>query len=255
MKNRDAILKKLRSAVKNGDAVIVCGAGTGLFAHAAAAGGADIIIGSMESRCRADGHDSLKALMPMFDANKETVELGKHLVPVADGTPVVAGLAAWDASGSFVSSVDSCVKWGYSGIANVPSVGRYGKCFREAADGKAASYGDEVALIKYAHDSGLFTMAFAFTEEDVRLMLDAGADVIVACAEDTKSLAALTAAAKSNRPDAIVLLNSRSIHSFEDAERALKETGAAGIAADELLDQIPALDGMKQAFSYCMSFE
>ena len=66
---RDDILARLRAKVADGRPIIGAGAGTGLSAKCAEAGGADLIIIYNSGRYRMAGRGSLAGLMPYGDAN------------------------------------------------------------------------------------------------------------------------------------------------------------------------------------------
>jgi predicted TIM-barrel enzyme len=66
---RDDILARLRAKVADRKPIIGAGAGTGLSAKCAEAGGADLIIIYNSGRYRMAGRGSLAGLMPYGDAN------------------------------------------------------------------------------------------------------------------------------------------------------------------------------------------
>ena len=66
---RGEILKRLHAQVAAGKPIVGCGAGTGISAKLAEAGGADIIIIYNSGRYRMAGRGSLAGLMPYGDAN------------------------------------------------------------------------------------------------------------------------------------------------------------------------------------------
>jgi len=73
--SRKEILKRLHSQIKAGKPIVGCGAGTGISAKFAEAGGADIIIIYNSGRYRMAGRGSLAGLMPYGDANAIVVEM------------------------------------------------------------------------------------------------------------------------------------------------------------------------------------
>ena len=72
---RERILAGLRAKVADGRAVIGAGAGTGLSAKCAEAGGVDLIVIYNSGRYRMAGRGSLAGLMPYGDANAIVVEM------------------------------------------------------------------------------------------------------------------------------------------------------------------------------------
>src|SRR2546430_14254320 len=93
---RADMLERFRSTVATGGALIGAGAGTGLSAKCAEAGGADLIIIYNSGRYRMAGRGSLAGLMPYGDANAIVVEMAAEVLPVARNTPVLAGVCGTD---------------------------------------------------------------------------------------------------------------------------------------------------------------
>lgn len=69
--DRKEILEKLRSQIDTGHAIVGGGAGVGLSAKFAEAGGLDMIIIYNSGRFRMAGHGSLAGLLPYGNANGE----------------------------------------------------------------------------------------------------------------------------------------------------------------------------------------
>ena len=88
---RDEILARLRRQVQAGTPIVGCGAGTGISAKFAAAGGADLIIIYNSGRYRMAGRGSLAGLLAYGDANAIVTEMAAEVLPVVPDTPVLAG--------------------------------------------------------------------------------------------------------------------------------------------------------------------
>ena len=82
---RDEALARLRAQVDAGRPIIGAGAGTGLSAKLAEAGGADLIIIYNSGRYRMGGRGSLAGLMPYGDANAIVVDMAREVLPVVQG--------------------------------------------------------------------------------------------------------------------------------------------------------------------------
>ena len=93
---REEALLRLRSEIDRGKPLVGAGAGTGLSAKAAEAGGADLIIIYNSGRYRMAGRGSLAGLMPYGDANAIVLEMANEVLPVARETPVLAGVCGTD---------------------------------------------------------------------------------------------------------------------------------------------------------------
>src|SRR4029079_12657517 len=85
---RDEALARLRAQIAAGSPIIGAGAGTGLSAKLAEAGGADLIIIYTSGRFRMGGRGSLSGLMPYGDANEIVVDMAREVLPVVKDTPV-----------------------------------------------------------------------------------------------------------------------------------------------------------------------
>src|ERR1700684_1367306 len=93
---RDDILSRLRAKVTDRMPIIGAGAGTGLSAKCAEAGGADLIIIYNSGRYRMAGRGSLAGLMPYGDANAIGVEMAREVLPIVKTIPVLAGVCGTD---------------------------------------------------------------------------------------------------------------------------------------------------------------
>ena len=79
-----------------GRPIIGAGAGTGLSAKCAEAGGIDLIIIYNSGRYRMAGRGSLSGLLPYGDANAIVVDMAREVLPVVQETPVLAGVCGTD---------------------------------------------------------------------------------------------------------------------------------------------------------------
>src|SRR4051794_3319438 len=79
---RAEALARLRAQIDAGSPIIGAGAGTGLSAKCAEAGGCDLIIIYNSGRYRMAGRGSLAGLMPYGDANAIVVEMAAEVLPV-----------------------------------------------------------------------------------------------------------------------------------------------------------------------------
>jgi Uncharacterized conserved protein len=78
---RAEALARLRAQVEAGRPIIGAGAGTGLSAKLAEAGGADLIIIYNSGRYRMGGRGSLAGMMPYGDANEIVVDMAREVLP------------------------------------------------------------------------------------------------------------------------------------------------------------------------------
>ncbi len=178
MKRQEA-LERLRAEVTKGRPIIGAGAGTGLSAKCAEAGGADLIIIYNSGRYRMAGRGSLAGLLPYGDANAIVVEMAAEVLPIVRQTPVLAGVCGTDPFRIMPVFLRQLRDLGFSGIQNFPTVGLIDGTFRANLEETGMGYGLEIELIRAARELDLLTAPYVFTPEDARAMAEAGADVLV----------------------------------------------------------------------------
>ncbi|NTU48038.1 MAG: phosphoenolpyruvate hydrolase family protein [Syntrophobacteraceae bacterium] len=178
--SRQEILKRLRAQAEAGRPIVGCGAGTGISAKFAEAGGADIIIIYNSGRYRMAGRGSLAGLMPYGDANGIVVDMASEVLPVVKNTPVLAGVCGTDPFRLMPVFLKQLKEIGFSGVQNFPTVGLIDGNFRANLEGTGMGYDKEVEMIRQAHEIDLFTSPYVFNEDEARAMAEAGADQLVA---------------------------------------------------------------------------
>src|SRR3990170_5744619 len=94
--SRAEILARLRAKVAAGQPIVGGGAGTGLSAKCAEAGGIDLLVIYNSGRFRMAGRGSLSGMMPYGDANAIVMDMAREVIPVVQKTPVLAGVCATD---------------------------------------------------------------------------------------------------------------------------------------------------------------
>src|ERR671922_1688913 len=231
---REQCLERLRAQVAAGKPILGGGAGIGLSAKCAEAGGADLLIIYNSGRFRMAGRGSLAGLLPYGDANAIVLEMAGEVLPVVKHTPVLAGVCGTDPfrlMPNFLREVDEA---GFAGVQNFPTVGLFDGEFRANLEETGMGYGLEVEMIRSAAERGLLTTPYVFDVESAQAMTRAGADVLVPHmglttkgtigAHTAKSLddcveliQAMRDAAVAINPDVIVLCHGGPIAHPEDA--------------------------------------
>ena len=89
MRACDRHIADLRNQISQGRIILGVGAGTGISAKFAEAGGADLIIIYNSGRYRMAGRGSLAGLLPFWDANQFVVEMAAEILPVVQRVPVL----------------------------------------------------------------------------------------------------------------------------------------------------------------------
>ena len=177
---REEMLRRLRAQVAAGKPIVGCGAGTGISAKCAEAGGADLIIIYNSGRYRMAGRGSLAGLMPYGDANGIVVEMAAEVLPVVKNTPVLAGVCGTDPFRLFPVFLRQLKEIGFSGVQNFPTVGLIDGNFRANLEGTGMGYDKEVEMIRVAHQLDMFTSPYVFDPDQAKAMAEAGADQLVA---------------------------------------------------------------------------
>nr|MDQ3387050.1 phosphoenolpyruvate hydrolase family protein [Actinomycetota bacterium] len=239
--NRTESLKKLREQLDAGSPIIGAGAGTGLSAKCAEAGGADLIIIYNSGRYRMAGRGSLAGLLPYGDANEIVVDMASEVLPVVEDTPVLAGVCGTDPFRLMPVFLKQLKEMGFSGVQNFPTVGLYDGNFRANLEETGMGFDLEVEMIRQAHELDLLTSPYVFDEDDARKMAEAGADVLVphmglttsgsigaqtalTLDESVERVQAMHDAAKEVNSDVLVLCHGGPIASPDDAAYVLERT-------------------------------
>src|SRR4051794_7561104 len=131
---RAECLHRLRAQVAAGKPIIGGGAGTGLSARCAEAGGIDLIIIYNSGRYRMAGRGSLAGMMPYGDANGIVLEMAREVLPVVRHTPVLAGVCGTDPFRLMPQFLRQVKEAGFSGVQNFPTVGLIDGTFRRGLE-------------------------------------------------------------------------------------------------------------------------
>src|SRR5437773_8232043 len=91
MFTREQCLQRLRAQIVAGKPIIGGGAGTGISAKCAEAGGVDLIIIYNSGRYRMAGRGSLAGVLCYGDANAIVVDMAREVLTIVERTPVLAG--------------------------------------------------------------------------------------------------------------------------------------------------------------------
>ena len=266
---RGEILKRLKAQNDAGRPIVGCGAGTGISAKFAEAGGADMIIIYNSGRYRMAGRGSLAGLMPYGDANGIVVEMSAEVLPVVKDTPVLAGVCGTDPFRLMPVFLKQLKEIGFSGVQNFPTVGIIDGIFRSNLEGTGMGYDKEVEMVRLAHDLDLFTSPYVFDEDQAKAMAQAGADQLVAhmglttagsigaavamtLDEAVERVLAIAAAGRSVRDDIFVICHGGPLDEPENVGEALAKmpsvNGFFGASSIERLPTERAITGQVESF-------
>jgi predicted TIM-barrel enzyme len=265
---RDHALARLRAQLAAGNPIIGAGAGTGLSAKCAEAGGTDLIIIYNSGRYRMAGRGSLSGMMPYGDANAIVVDMAREVLPVAQETPVLAGVCGTDPFRLMPVFLEELKRIGFSGVQNFPTVGLIDGTLRAGLEETGMGYGLEVDMIRLAHGLDLLTAPYVFDPDEAAAMAEAGADVLVPHmglttggtigASTAKTLEdcvpliqAMHDAAKRVNPEILVLCHGGPIAEPDDAQYILDNTeGIVGFFGASSMERLPVevamIDNMRR---------
>ena len=167
---RSVALTNFRKQIASGTAIIGAGAGTGISAKCAEAGGVDIIIIYNSGRYRMAGRGSLSGLMPYGDANEIVMEMSREVLPVVKKTPVLAGVCGTDPFRQMPIFLKQIKEIGFSGVQNFPTVGLIDGNFRQGLEETGMGYDLEVEMIKEARQLDLLTASYVFDAKSAESM-------------------------------------------------------------------------------------
>ena len=255
--NRSEALTLLQKTVSDGGVIVGAGAGTGLSAKCAEAGGVDLIIIYNSGRYRMAGRGSLAGLLPYGDANAIVVEMANEVLPIIKHTPVLAGVCGTDPFRVMPYFLKQLKEMGFAGVQNFPTVGLFDGTIRQNLEETGMGFGLEVEMIRMAHELDLLTAPYAFNPDEARALAESGADVLVphmglttkgnigahtslTLDESVKRIQAMHDAAKSVNPDILVLCHGGPIAEPEDATYVLQRThGVVGFFGASSMERLP----------------
>jgi predicted TIM-barrel enzyme len=254
---REEVLNRMRAQVASGRAIVGAGAGTGLSAKCAEAGGVDLIIIYNSGRYRMAGRGSLAGVLCYGDANAIVVEMAREVLTIVRATPVLAGVCGTDPFRDMAGFLPELARLGFSGVQNFPTVGLIDGTFRQNLEETGMSYDLEVELVRQARALDLVTAPYVFNEAEAGKMAAAGADIVVAHMglttmgtigartalrlEDCPArIQAIRDAAAAVRADILVLCHGGPIAEPADAAYVLQRTsGVHGFFGASSMERLP----------------
>ena len=262
--DRTAVLARLKETIAMGRPIIGAGAGTGISAKAAEAGGADLIVIYNSGRYRMAGRGSLSGLLAYGDANQIVVEMSREVLPIVKAIPVLAGVNGTDPFRIMGRFLNELTDLGFSGVQNFPTVGLFDGLFRQNLEETGMGYELEVEMIRLASQREMVTAPYVFDVPSTVAMTEAGADILVphvglttagtigaksamSLEEAAQRVQEMRDAAVSINPDVIVLCHGGPIAEPEDAAYVLRSTtGVVGFFGASSVERLPTERAIKQ---------
>lgn len=261
--SRNAIKEKLRAQVLRKEPIIIGGAGIGLVAKCADRAGIDLIMAYNTGPFRMDGAASLCGYLPYGDANAITEQLGNRMLKLVEHTPVIAGVGASDPYRNIPMFVDHLMEMGFSGITNVPALGSYEGVIRDQIDAIGYGVPEEVKMIAMCSRKDIFTVAYAFTEQDVRDFVQAGVDIVAVHVGGTVGGTVGSQTSRTNEescemtqryyeiamqenPDVLVVTHGGPFEDPESVSHVFQNTSVHGFIGASAVERIPVEKAVTQ---------
>lgn len=255
---KEEVAKRLRDEVATGKPVVIAGAGTGISGKFAERGGVDLIGVYNSGLYRMDGNGSLAGLMPYGNANQIVIDLAHRVFPQIREAPMIAGICGSDPTREMRPYLRHLKELGFSAVMNFPTVGLIDGRFRRELEDTGMGYGKEIETLRLAAELGLFTLGYAFDEEEAAMVGAAGMDVLIChmglttggaigskYSEEVslEKCAALidrmAAAARQGNPAIMIFAHGGPISSPDDTAYIYAHTDAVGFLGASSIERIP----------------
>ncbi|MGI6046100.1 MAG: phosphoenolpyruvate hydrolase family protein [Eggerthellaceae bacterium] len=263
-KSRSEILAGFKEKRARGEILLGVGAGTGITAKSAEAGGADIFVIYNSGRFRMAGRGSLAGLLAYGDANEIVIEMGAEVLPVVKNTPVLAGINGTDPFRIMPKFLQQLKDEGFNGVQNFPTVGLIDGNFRKNLEETGMGYQLEVDAVAEAHKLDMLTCPYVFDKESALAMTRAGADIIVAhmglttggtigaetargLDESVEIITGIQEVVKNENPEAMVICHGGPISQPDDAAYVIHHIpGLDGFFGATSIERLAAERGIKE---------
>lgn len=264
--SRDEVLARFKATIAEGKPVVIAGAGTGISGKFAERGGADLIGVYNSGLYRMDGNGSLAGLMPYGNANDIVIDLAHRVFPQIKEAPMIAGICGSDPTREMRPYLKGLLDLGFSAVMNFPTVGLIDGRYRQELEDTGMGYDKEIATLVLAKELGLFTIGYAFNEEEAEMVGKAGLDVMIChmglttggaigskyseavslekCAE---LINRMTEKARAGNPDILIFSHGGPISSPEDTAYIYEHTESVGFLGASSIERIPVEKPLENA--------
>ncbi len=238
------------------DLLVGAAIGVGRAAIAAERGGADFLLALNAGRLRVRGAASLAAMLPLGDANAETLAFARAEILGRVSIPVFFGACAFDPSLDLEAFARDLAAEGFAGVANFPSIVHLEGRFRASLEAAGLGFAREVALLAAARGAGLATFGYAKTRAEVDALTAADIDMVcvnfgwnaggaagfdgrVGLDEAAERARLLVRRARRARPDTLCVVEGGPIVTPEQMYQVCSRAGADGYVGGSTLDRLP----------------
>ncbi|SCP98936.1 phosphoenolpyruvate hydrolase family protein [Anaerobium acetethylicum] len=247
-----ALLKRQAEAKKM---LFMPNCGCGLTAKLQEKGGADLICVSATSYWRMKGQGSLAPLMPYSDINEIILKLAPEVVANVKNAPVLALSGGTNPLYPHKEHLKKLWDAGISGI-NPFMMKIYGDEIMEQMAAIGMGWDKEVDFIAEAHKMEMFSLAYAFTPDEARVLAEVGCPAIsshvgstvggmmgaksdLTLEEATELSQKIFDAAKAVNPDVLLFAHGGPMKGPEEAKYVVDHTDAVGFIGGSAAERMP----------------
>ena len=179
---------------------------------------------------------------------------------------MIAGICGSDPTREMKPYLKGLLDLGFSAVMNFPTVGLIDGRYRQELEDTGMGYDKEIATLVLAKELGLFTIGYAFNEEEAEMVGKAGLDVMIChmglttggaigskyseavslekCAE---LINRMTEKARAGNPDILIFSHGGPISSPEDTAYIYQHTESVGFLGASSIERIPVEKPLENA--------
>lgn len=251
----DEVIALLKSQVEKKEMLFMPNCGCGLTAKLQEKGGADLICVSATSYWRMKGQGSLAPLMPYCDINEIIMELAPEIVANVSNAPILSLSGGTNPLYPHKDHLKKLWDAGISGI-NPFMMKIYGDTIMEQMSQIDMGWDKEVDFVGEAHKMDMFSLAYAFTPEEARILAEVGCPAIsshvgstvggmkgakskLTLEEATQLSQEIFDAAKAVNPDVLLFAHGGPMKGPKEASYVVAHTDAVGFIGGSAAERMP----------------
>jgi predicted TIM-barrel enzyme len=267
---RAQVDSRIRREIAKGRPIFVPNCGCGLTAKLQEMGGADLIVASPTSYWRMKGQAAVNAFLPNMDSNQAVYEILPEITAIVKETPVMTLSNTHNPLLGHKRHLAKLKEYGVSGINPLMS-NSYDKGFNERLLRFGIGWNTELEFVKAAIEMDMYTFAYAYNEEEAKILAANGCDIIsshlgqtaggLVGADVKMTLEAASEitqrvfeTARKENPKVILLAHGGPLTSVTDVEYVYKQTIADGFVGGSAAERLPiekaVLEATKSFKSY-----
>ncbi|MAE92536.1 MAG: hypothetical protein CMI67_23670 [Pelagibaca sp.] len=259
---RGEVRERINAEIEAKRFVLMQGAGVGLVARLVEQSGIDLIAVYNTGYYRMNGVASIYGTLPIGNANDVVLKLADQIMPVVKETPLIGGVYAHDPTRSQDQALKALKAAGFSGVINVPTIGRIDGTYRRDLESVGIAFAREVDLMRRAIEHDLYTVAYVYNAREAVMMAEAGVDMLVGHVGltgggDVGAPGAITMedavaefneifdAVRAVNKDVALLSHGGPVITPEDAAHVSAKTAAVGFVGASSIERIPVETAIK----------